>query len=159
MDQTYILSLQLRETGRWADAAIMDSREKAEQEAMQIMEMFPLFKDYRISEVTGVAADPGSPVSIPAEEVSAQEKLAIYQLIDVREEQDKEEESIPGAIQMTLREMPSRLRELSKDEGYLLYCAAGFVSRYACEYLLERGYQAYNLSGGIRAWKEEQKKK
>ena len=78
-------------------------------------------------------------------------------LIDVRTEEEYEEESILNAINIPLDEIADfaeTLREQSHDKAVLVYCATGNRSATACGILHKAGYQyVYNMIGGIKAWK------
>lgn len=78
-------------------------------------------------------------------------------LIDIRSEEEYEEESILNAINIPLAELANfveTLREQSKDSAVLVYGSTGGVSATACDMLYREGYPyVFNLLGGIKAWK------
>ena len=78
-------------------------------------------------------------------------------LIDVRTEEEYEEESILNAINIPLNELPDfveTLREQCRDKAVLIYCSTGGRSTTACDILYRAGYyHLFNLLGGIKAWK------
>jgi cysteine synthase B len=45
---------------------------------------------------------------------------------------------------------------ISKETPVLLVCAVGEQSRHFAAYLSQRGYKAYNLEGGIMAWRDQE---
>lgn len=79
------------------------------------------------------------------------------QIIDVRVgPPDAVRERIEGAINIPFPELPERLAELPKDKkiavcGFSTWC--NLCAR-ACMLLLENGFDAVELIGGIAAWKE-----
>ena len=76
-----------------------------------------------------------------------------YQLLDVRQPGEYEQEHLAGARLIPLKELPGRVAELDPDQPVLVYCAIGGRSRAAAQYLNGQGFnQVYNLSGGIKAW-------
>lgn len=76
-------------------------------------------------------------------------------LIDVREPWESDEMRIPGAMMMPLSEIPGRLSEIPEGRDIFMYCRAGGRSARAAQFLREHGRpRAYNVSGGIDAWKE-----
>ena len=75
-------------------------------------------------------------------------------LLDVRDPDEFEEGCIPGAINLPLNELRSRLDELPRDREIQVYCGVGQRAYYAMRILLQNGYQAKNLSGGIRTYKQ-----
>ena len=79
-----------------------------------------------------------------------------YQLLDVRQPKEYEQEHIPGGILIPLGELPARLEELEKDKPLIVYCAIGGRSRAAAQLLAGKGFsEVYNLTGGIKAWNGE----
>ena len=78
-------------------------------------------------------------------------------LIDVRTEDEYEQENILNAINIPLNELSGfieTLREQSRDKTVLVYCTTGGRSATACDMLYRAGYQyVFNLMGGIKAWK------
>lgn len=76
-----------------------------------------------------------------------------YQLLDVRQPKEYENEHLPGAIFIPLKELPSRLDELKKEKPLIAYCAIGGRSKAAAQLLAGKGFDdVYNLVGGIKAW-------
>jgi len=77
------------------------------------------------------------------------EKLHI---IDVREVEEIQNGKIPSAINIPLGLLPFRIQELDKQKEYIIVCRSGNRSLMATKYLLEQGYQAVNMSGGMLEW-------
>ena len=75
-------------------------------------------------------------------------------LLDVRDPDEFEEGCIPGAVNLPLNEIRSRLDELPRDRRIQVYCGVGQRAYYAMRILLQNGFNAENLSGGIRAYKQ-----
>ena len=71
-------------------------------------------------------------------------------LLDVRTEGEYQNGHIPGAINIPLDELRSRLSEL--DRGKILYvnCQSGLRSYLACRLLSQNGFSCKNLAGGYR---------
>ena len=75
-------------------------------------------------------------------------------LIDVREKEFFEAETLDGAINIPTSQMRDRLSEIPKDKKVILFCNTGFQSYVASRILLQRGYeQVYSLTGGIELFK------
>lgn len=70
-------------------------------------------------------------------------------LVDVRDPDEFEEGHIPGAINLPLNELRSRLGELPRDKDLWLYCRVGQRGYYAARLLMQHGFKAKNLSGGF----------
>jgi NADPH-dependent 2,4-dienoyl-CoA reductase/sulfur reductase-like enzyme/rhodanese-related sulfurtransferase len=80
-------------------------------------------------------------------------------IVDVRSSTEFEAGHIPGAIHVPLDSLRERLQILPKDKELLLYCRVGLRGYLAQRILLQRGYRARNLSGGMltwEAWRESQ---
>jgi NADPH-dependent 2,4-dienoyl-CoA reductase/sulfur reductase-like enzyme/rhodanese-related sulfurtransferase len=70
-------------------------------------------------------------------------------LLDVRNPQELEVESVPGAVNIPLPQLRSRLNELPRDREILVICRSGQRAYYATRILLQNGFQARDLSGGM----------
>lgn len=74
-------------------------------------------------------------------------------LIDVREPHEHDEVRIPGAGLLPMSELLERYREeLPADQELMIQCRSGGRSAEVTRVLLERGYRAVNVAGGILAW-------
>lgn len=71
-------------------------------------------------------------------------------VLDVRPSSAEAVPSVPGALNIPLGELRSRLDELPRDREIWVHCAIGQSSYYATRVLTQHGFQnVYNLSGGI----------
>ena len=75
------------------------------------------------------------------------------QILDVREPAENEMGTIPGAINIRLGDLRSRLGELDKARTYVTCCAVGLRGYLAERILKQNGFKAYNLSGGWATWR------
>ena len=75
-------------------------------------------------------------------------------LLDVRDPDEFEEGHIPGAFNLPLNEIRTRMAELPRDREISIYCGVGQRAYYATRLLLQNGYRAKNLAGGIRTYKQ-----
>lgn len=76
-------------------------------------------------------------------------------LLDVREPSEFEAGHIEGAVNIPVRELPGRVKELPQDRGLKMvaYCASGIRSAYATMFLRVYGYSdVRTLEHGIREW-------
>jgi glyoxylase-like metal-dependent hydrolase (beta-lactamase superfamily II)/rhodanese-related sulfurtransferase len=80
-------------------------------------------------------------------------------ILDVRPQSDREEWSIPGSIHADVYEKLKANAEGALDDIKLndrrpvvTVCAAGKVSLKAAEILRRRGFDAFSLEGGMKAW-------
>ncbi|TAN37574.1 MAG: pyridine nucleotide-disulfide oxidoreductase [Verrucomicrobia bacterium] len=79
-------------------------------------------------------------------------------IVDVRSPQEFELWHIPGALNIPLGKLRTRLTELPKDKTIFVYCKVGFRSYLAYRLLRQRGYTCATLAGGantFRAWHKD----
>lgn len=75
------------------------------------------------------------------------------QLIDVRTADECGLRTIPGAINIPLDELRSRLSEISHDKPIVVTCAVGLRGYLAYRILVQNGFKdVKNLSGGFKTW-------
>lgn len=80
-------------------------------------------------------------------------------IVDVREEQEYQEEHIPGALHIPLSEIESQMHELNKSEEIYLICQTGRRSGIAGIQLAENGFKnLYNVVPGMTEWTKQTKK-
>lgn len=75
-------------------------------------------------------------------------------LVDVREAEEYAEIHATSAQLLPLSELAERWEELPR-QPLVLICRAGVRSARAAEFLEEKGYETYNLTGGTQAWIEQ----
>ncbi len=73
-------------------------------------------------------------------------------LLDVREPYEYAAGHIDGARLLPLGELGRRLKELPQDREILVICRSGNRSGAATRQLVQAGYRAVNLSGGMIGW-------
>jgi rhodanese-related sulfurtransferase/glyoxylase-like metal-dependent hydrolase (beta-lactamase superfamily II) len=73
-------------------------------------------------------------------------------LLDVREADEWIAGHAPGATHVPMREIPSRVEELPRGRRIVAICRSGGRSRAVAEALIGAGFDAVNLTGGMRAW-------
>jgi len=74
-------------------------------------------------------------------------------LVDVRTSQEFSAGQIPGAVNIPVDELRSRLDELPRDREIAAYCQVGQRGYLATRILLQAGFSAANLSGGYKTYK------
>jgi NADPH-dependent 2,4-dienoyl-CoA reductase/sulfur reductase-like enzyme/rhodanese-related sulfurtransferase len=73
-------------------------------------------------------------------------------VLDVRDPVEFRAGTVPGAINIPLDQLRSRLHELPHDREILVTCKVGQRAYYACRILAQHGIQARNLSGGYSTY-------
>ena len=75
------------------------------------------------------------------------------QLVDVRLPEEVAIAALPGAINIPLHELPSRLDDLDPAQPVAVFCHHGVRSEQASRFLESRGFgDVSHLAGGIDAW-------
>jgi NADPH-dependent 2,4-dienoyl-CoA reductase/sulfur reductase-like enzyme/rhodanese-related sulfurtransferase len=72
-------------------------------------------------------------------------------LLDVRHPEEIAVEQVSDACNIPLDELRARLGELPKDRKILVFCRSGQRAYYATRILLQNGFKAKNISGGMLA--------
>lgn len=76
--------------------------------------------------------------------------------LDVREEKEHAEARIAGTTLLPLSRLADEFEQvLPKDRQIVVHCRSGGRSANAAGFLLEQGYDAVNMGGGLLAWTEE----
>lgn len=70
-------------------------------------------------------------------------------LLDVRDPDEFSGGHAPGALNIPLNELRARLGELPGDREILVYCHSGQRAYYATRILMQNGFAAKNVSGGM----------
>ncbi|OKL36234.1 rhodanese-like domain-containing protein [Domibacillus mangrovi] len=88
--------------------------------------------------------------TITAEEVRQKvENGEKIELIDVREDAEVAEGMIPQAEHIVMGTIPDNLDRLDKETEYIIICRSGKRSENVSRYLIENGYKATNMTGGM----------
>jgi rhodanese-related sulfurtransferase len=74
-------------------------------------------------------------------------------LVDVRTPQEYVGGHIPGALNIPVDDLRSRLAELPRDREIAVYCQVGQRGYLATRILLQAGFSAVNIGGGYKSWK------
>lgn len=72
-------------------------------------------------------------------------------VLDVREANEWELGTVSGALLISQGEILDRIDEIPKDKPVLCVCRSGGRSSNVAAFLAFNGYQAANLSGGMKA--------
>jgi NADPH-dependent 2,4-dienoyl-CoA reductase/sulfur reductase-like enzyme/rhodanese-related sulfurtransferase len=70
-------------------------------------------------------------------------------LLDVREAVELAVEGVPGAVNIPMGQLRSRLGELPRDREIHVICRSAQRAYYATRVLLQNGFKAKNISGGM----------
>ncbi|MCI2254275.1 rhodanese-like domain-containing protein [Domibacillus sp. PGB-M46] len=88
--------------------------------------------------------------TITAEEVRQKlENGETLALIDVREEDEVAEGMIPEAEHIVMGTIPGELDRLDPETDYIIVCRSGVRSENVARFLIENGFKATNMTGGM----------
>lgn len=74
-------------------------------------------------------------------------------VLDVREPQEIALARFPGALEIPMQSVPSRMDELDRNAEIFVLCHHGMRSAHVADYLAEQGFTRIgNVTGGIDAW-------
>ncbi|MET3961804.1 rhodanese-related sulfurtransferase [Marmoricola sp. OAE513] len=73
-------------------------------------------------------------------------------LIDVREPVEWAHGHAPDAVHIPMNEIPERIAEIPQDGQVLVVCKVGGRSGQVVGYLVQNGYDAVNIDGGMLEW-------
>lgn len=155
----YIVYLQQRRSKEWWALSVFRTKSEAEAAAKDAMN-FPFIIGYTIEEtVHWQKPRQNSNRSTNIQAISAKDlKKKIetgdpsFQIIDIRADKELEKGSIPGAVHITIEEVPHKMMALSKEKEHIIVCSHGFRARYVCEFLEDNGYKARILTSGMMGW-------
>jgi NADPH-dependent 2,4-dienoyl-CoA reductase/sulfur reductase-like enzyme/rhodanese-related sulfurtransferase len=74
-------------------------------------------------------------------------------LVDVRTPQEFSAGSIPGAVNIPVDDLRTRLEEIPRDRKIVAYCQVGQRGYLATRILLQNGFSASNIGGGYKTYK------
>lgn len=73
-------------------------------------------------------------------------------LLDVREMDEWRAGHAPRAVHIPLQELAQRAGEVPRDRQVYVLCRVGGRSAQAVQALIDAGWQAANVAGGMQAW-------
>lgn len=103
----------------------------------------------------GFVCGPKAEVVVPSIDARTFSTVAEgYTLIDVRDPIQYSICSLPGAINVPMRDLDSRLDSLKSDVNPIfVMCRRGVLSKLATAKMVQHGIKATNVSGGLVQWK------
>ena len=70
-------------------------------------------------------------------------------VLDVREPLENQTSKLPNSILIPLGQVSNRYSELDKNKKIVVYCHHGLRSFHATRFLIQKGFNAKNIYGGI----------
>ena len=74
------------------------------------------------------------------------------QLVDVREPYEHEAGRIAGDVHIVLERLTAEAAAIDRERPVVFYCRSGSRSDLAAQAFGASGYEAHNLTGGLKAW-------
>ena len=90
---------------------------------------------------------------ISAADFAAVDKSGIT-VLDLREQDEVLIKKLDGALNIPFSKFTSRLSEVDKTKPVYVICSTGDLSEEVTEILTDKGYEAYNIDGGYKAYSE-----
>lgn len=94
------------------------------------------------------------PVSLPHIAVTEVASRSDAILLDCREQDEWEDAHIDGALHIPMIQLPERIGEVDTSKEIICVCRSGNRSGKVAAWLLNNGYRAVNMAGGMLAWNE-----
>ena len=73
-------------------------------------------------------------------------------VVDVREPVEWAHGHTDGSVHIPMSEFVERIEEVPNDQQVLVVCKVGARSARVAGYLVQSGYEAFNLDGGLLEW-------
>ena len=73
-------------------------------------------------------------------------------VLDVRESFEYQNWHIPNSINIPMAQIPSSLEQIPKNKQVVTICLHGMRSERATQFLMQHGYNAQTMQGGMVAW-------
>ena len=98
----------------------------------------------------------GGAQSALAREINVDEAYEMYQagtfVLDVRTQEEWDEYHAPNTTLIPLDQLETRLSELPQDQEIVVVCRSGNRSQQARDILLNSGFNATSMAGGLKEW-------
>ena len=92
------------------------------------------------------------PAQLPTIAVNDVDTTGSVMLLDCREDDEWLAGRVNGAVHIPMAQLPSRIDEISDSRAVVCICRSGNRSGKVTAWLLNKGYTAMNMTGGMKAW-------
>jgi rhodanese-related sulfurtransferase len=92
---------------------------------------------------------------VPAKELLERARKGLVTVLDVRPSEEFASGHLPGAVNIPVRELAKRLKELPKNKEVVAYCRGPYclMSYDAVALLRKKGFRARRLEAGLPEWR------
>jgi rhodanese-related sulfurtransferase len=104
---------------------------------------------------TSPASDPAEIAVNPAHVEQWLARDPELQLIDVREDYERQAGHIEGSRHIELNQLTAQAATIAPDRPVVFYCRVGSRSGMAAQAFRASGFQAHSMSGGLLRWAQE----
>jgi rhodanese-related sulfurtransferase len=73
-------------------------------------------------------------------------------ILDVREPAEWDDAHVAGSLHIPMGQLVARVAEVPRDGPLVVVCHSGHRSAQVTAWLVQQGYDAVNLDGGLVAW-------
>ena len=73
-------------------------------------------------------------------------------MLDVREQSEWDDAHVAGSLHIPMGQLVQRLGEVPTDRPLVVVCHSGHRSGQVTAWLVQQGYEAVNLEGGLVSW-------
>ncbi len=94
-------------------------------------------------------------IDIEPEQVAETIERGGAQVLDVREQHERDAGHIAGSRHVPLLELASAAGSLERELPVVAYCRVGSRSAMAAQALRAAGFDAYSMTGGLVRWAQE----
>lgn len=107
--------------------------------------------------MTGSCQQKQKEKTITADSLQVVLKTEKVVVLDVRTPEEYAEGHLQGALNIDYRNenFAARVDSLDKTQKYEVYCRSGQRSGESVKIMTEKGFNAYNLTGGILEWQQK----
>jgi rhodanese-related sulfurtransferase len=109
----------------------------------------------RYAQAVSAAPDNGDLNVDPARLASWLAEQQPPQVIDVREDYERDAGHIEGTRHIELTQLPAHAGEVERERPVVFYCRVGSRSLMAAQAFRASGFTAYSLDGGLLRWVQE----
>ena len=102
--------------------------------------------------VTSSGAGGGLPSTISVDEAYSMYQEGAF-VLDVRTVEEWNEYHAPGTTLIPLDQLATRVDELPKNQPIVVICRSGNRSQQGRDILLQAGFDATSVTGGLNAWR------
>ena len=95
------------------------------------------------------------PLEVSVEHTASALADGSAQVVDVREDYERDAGHIAGSRHITLGALSSEAESLDRERPVIFLCHVGSRSLMAAQAFRQAGFEAYSMAGGLERWEQE----